>query len=76
MTEERFTLIWAVMAVAIGIYQIVFTKSTVRSALKWQRRNPDAPHPQWLYLFARVIGWSFVVVGVTVGGFTIAGSLA
>lgn len=76
MTDRLFFLIWAVMAVAIGTSLIVFTKSMIRSALKWQARNPDAPHPQWLHPFARGIGWVFVVLGVVTGGAAIAGVLA
>lgn len=76
MTESLFSLIWAVIAVVMGTSLIVSTKSMLSSALRWQRRNPDAPHHQWLYPFARGIGWFFVVAGVTIGGFTIAGALA
>ncbi|MGI5188290.1 hypothetical protein ACQEVI_09120 [Promicromonospora sp. CA-289599] len=76
MTDRTFTLIWAVLAVVMGTSLIVFTKSTVRSALKWQRQNPDAPHPQWVYPFTRGIGWLFVLLGIVMGGAQIAGALA
>jgi hypothetical protein len=72
MTEREFMLIWAVLAVAMGTSLIASPKSAVRSALRWQLQNPDAPHPQWLYPFMRGIGWLFVVVGVGMGGSEIA----
>ncbi|MFC4629207.1 hypothetical protein ACFO6V_13245 [Promicromonospora alba] len=76
MADRLFSLIWAVSAVVMGTALIVSTKSMVRTALRWQRQNPDAPHRHWLYPFTRGIGWIFIIAGIAVGGFTIAGALA
>jgi hypothetical protein len=74
--DKTLAVLFGIIAVAAGLALNLANRPITRLMLKGQFRDPDAPKNQWIYPFARFVGWWFVGFGVLLPVLVLTGVLS